>query len=1083
MLTRLRRSVAACLAAALLVGGFGAPAFAQSSEHTGIITITVKNDAGTAPLQDARVFLLGPSVASALTTRSGIVKYTDVAIGIYRVRVNKPGYRTSTSSAFELLGNKEVDVNVSLGSASAAPVASTASGSDDNSVKVIGRVAARVTVSTHDVDQNSAVRKISDSLTDALNTLAGVDVTQSSNDPDSPQTISLHGHDESQTSVTLDGIPLSAPGTAANLRGINTDLFGGAGASFGARAGALGGGVNFTTLQPTQTWQTRFAASDGSFDKYNWSIGETGSLGKLGIAVLTTKRGGNNPLTFQNYLDQSGLTYPHGGESTNAGEFIKLRYGLTDNTTLNLTALTNNQATASLCTQYTGPVPCGIGPNNTTAGKFQFVYGSIQSLVGQVAVQATGYINASYNLQNQVNRFIDHCVGQALACPLAAPFSTDVHNITRGIAAQATISKDNHTITLNATTFAAQTHFAPLVTSGTSAFVFPSTNAVSAATYALNDSIKINNRVSVGPTLSLASTTGAGSSILAGFSGTWRPNDADNISVSASFGSSQPSPTTPRNYSDPQSARVSCPGDTASISGPGDTASHQSALDYSASWAHQWKYGNFSVDFYRQSQSGQLVNATIAAAAGGVPTFITDAVQTYFQTVCPMSLPATVYVNQAVGGTNRLYQGYDISARLALGKDVTLIPSYSTNSSVYTATNPLFAGGVGSTLILNSQLYGRPLHKGNVTLSAYNPPSSIELIANAQYVGVNNSQHIAPYVNVSFGITHPFGIGNLTLFETNAFNTETGLFSTLNGAYPQPLNGGGVLLVPANPLPPRTIQLSYSFNTGAKPGAGLARVPGARGAAGRQAAQAAPGASPGPRGPGLGFGELKFVAPPDGTDPLAPDTTRAECTAELQPLARTALAQLGAAGAAYAAGTTPLPAVTGVSVTPHGDPKGAWYFALGPDIPRALFPRPPGANGGGNGQRAQRAGPPPGAGGPGGPGFQPQITVAPNANAPRAAVTPSPELIAALVPFRALVSCSYASVLTPDDAKARGFEIAPPGQPRPSPTATPSPASGAPAAPRNPRGAGFINYAKSPGLFVVRLPELGTGGGSVKQTK
>ena len=167
-----------------------------------------------------------------------------------------------------------------------------------------------MTVSTHDVDEDSAVRRISDSLADALNTLAGVDVTQSSNDPDSPQTISLHGHDESQTAVTLDGIPLSAPGTAANLRGINTDLFTGASASFGARAGALGGGVNFTTLQPTQTWQYRLSAADGSFDKYNWSVGVTGSVGKLGIAALTTKRGGNNPLTFQDYLDASGLDLP-----------------------------------------------------------------------------------------------------------------------------------------------------------------------------------------------------------------------------------------------------------------------------------------------------------------------------------------------------------------------------------------------------------------------------------------------------------------------------------------------------------------------------------------------------------------------------------------------------------------------------------------------------------------------------------------------------------------------------------------------------------------------------------------------------
>ena len=1087
-MTPLRRLFAACVAFTLLLSTSGVPAFAQSSENTGIISITVKGPDGAALLADARVFLLGPSVASALTTRSGIVKYTDVASGIYRVRVNKPGYRTSTSSAFELLGNKEVDVNVSLASsAAAAPAASTASDNDDSGVKVIGRVVARVTVSTHDVDQNTAVRKISDSLTDALNTLAGVDVTQSSNDPDSPQTISLHGHDESQTAVTLDGIPLSAPGTAANLRGINTDLFGGASASFGARAGALGGGVNFTTLQPTQTWQTRFSASDGSFDKYNWSLGETGSLGKLGIAVLTTKRGGNNPLTFQDYRDQSGFTYPHGGESTNAGEFIKLRYGLTDNTTLNLTALTNNQATASLCTQFTGPVPCGIGPNNGSTGKFEFAYGSVQSLVGQVAVQVTGYVNSNYNLSNQINRFIDQCVGQAVPCPLAEPFATDSQSIARGVAAQATITKDNHTITLNATTFGSQTTFTPLVTSGSSNFVLASTNGVSAATYALNDSIKINNRVSVGPTLSLASTTGAGSSVLAGFSGSWRPNDNDNISLSASVGSSQPAPTQPRNYSDPQSARVSCPGDTAQISGPGDTASHQSAVDYSASWAHQWRGGNFSVDVYRQSQAGQLVNATITAAAAGVPSFITDAVQQYFSTACPMSLPAAIYVNQSVGGTNRLYQGYDISARIALGKDVSMIPSYSTNLSTYTQTNPLFSGTVGSTLILNSQLYGRPIHKGNITFDAFNPPSGLEFIANAQYAGVNNSQHIAPYVNVSFGVTHAFGIGNLTLFETNAFNTETGLFSTLSGAYPQPLNGGGYLLTSANPLPPRTIQLSYSFNTGAKSGAGFARVPGARGAAGRQTAQA--GASPAPnatpRGPGLGFGALKFVPPPAGADPLTPDLTRTECTADLQPLARTALSQLAAAGAAYAAGTTPLPVVTGVSVTPHGDPAGAWYLALGPDIPRSLFPARREGAGGGNAQRAPRAGPPPGEGGPGGgPGFQPQVTVVPNNAAPRAVFTPSPELIAALQPFRALVSCSYASVLSPDDAKARGFDIQAPGVPGARPSPAPSPAPGASAAPRrNPAGAGFVNYAKSPGLFVVRVPDLGTGGGSVNQTK
>jgi hypothetical protein len=1089
MMTRLRRIFAACLAAACLLGGLSAAALAQSSENTGIIQITVKSADSSALLSNARVFLLGPSVASALTTRSGIVKYTDVASGIYRVRVNKPGFRNSTSSSFELLGNKEVDVDVMLGSNDSAQTA-TSDGSD-NGMKIIGRVTARVTVSTHDVDDDSAVRRISDSLVDALNTVAGVDVTQSSNDPDSPQTISLHGHDESQTAVTLDGIPLSAPGTAANLRGINTDLFTGASASFGARAGALGGGVNFTTLQPTQTWQYRLSAADGSFDKYNWSLGATGSVGKLGIAVLSTKRGGNNPLTFQQYLDQSGIDYAHGGESSNTGEFLKLRYGLTDNTTLVLTALENNQAISSLCTQDTGTLPCGIGPGNGSTSKYQFVYGTVQSLVGQVAVQATGYISSQDGVSNDLNRTIDECVGALVPCPVAEPFATGTDSLTRGIATQGTISKDNHTITLNATTFSAQTTFNPLVTSGTSSLVTGSINGVSASTYALQDSIKVSNRVTVGPTLSLASTTGAGTSVLAGFSGDWRPTDSDDITLSASLGSSQPAPQVVRSFSDPQSARVNCAGGTAQISGPGDQATAQSAIDYELGWTHQWKFGYLTTDAYRQTQAGQLVTASLPAAAGGVPPDIFSAVQQYYAAVCPTALaPGSVYVSEPVNGTDRLYQGYDISARLSLGKDVTAIPSYSTNISQYTAADPVFTGP-GSTLILNSQIYGRPIHKGNLTLDAFHPPSNLEFIVNAQYVGVNNSQHLAPYVNFSFGITHPFGIGMLTLFETNAFNNQTALFSTINGAQPQPLVGGSFLLVAANPLPPRTYQISYSINTGARKGAGYAT--GAR-KGGALRAQAESAASPAPnatRGAGgfigaLGFGQLHFVPPPFSTSTLAVATSRPECTADLQPLATTALAQLGAAATAYAAGTTPLPEVTGVSVTPHGDRSGAWYFGIGPNIPRELFPRPPGGGAGGNnGPRPPRPG---GFGGGGGPPptFQSQITVAPNANAnasPRPVLTPSPALIAALQPFKALISCAYATVLTPDDAKTRGFDIPAPGVPGVRPSPPPSPAPGASPAPRNPRGggAGFIQYAPSPGFFVVRVPDLGTGGGSVKQ--
>ncbi len=817
------RVSAVMLAFALLFGAFG-PAGAQSSSDTGIIQITVKDAAAQAALRDARVFLLGPTVASALTTVSGIVKYTDVPSGIYRVRVSKSGYAGVVSSAFEVLGNKQVDVAVDLGVQRPAADAAASGGATTNTsgLKVIGSVRARVTVTTTDVDDSSAVRRISDSLTDALSTIGGVDVTQDSNDPNAPQTISLRGQDESQTAVTLDGIPLSAPGAAANLRSINTDLFSGAGVSFGSQAGALGGSVNFRTLQPTQTWQTKFASSYGTFDKYNYQIGETGSIGKLGIALLHTKRAGNNALTFQDYTDQSGLDYAHGGESANIGDFLKLRYGLGDNTTLMFTALQNNQSNSALCTQFVTPLPCGIGPDNGNTGKFQFMYGTVQSLVGQTAISLTGYVNDNRSLTDDLNRYIAPTGGGA---PQLSPFESQSSTFARGLAASATLTRDRHTFTLTGSTYAGITTSTPLV--DPRGFVTPSSYGTASRQVQLSDTFKVNDKLSLGPNVSYAGTTGAGSSLLAGLTGSWRPTGADTYSASVSLGSSQPANGIVRSYSDPQSARVNCYAQTAQVSGPGDQPSHQSASTYDVSWTHQWAHGQFSLDTYRNTQAGQLVGAQVTADSLGLdnpfnPYF--SAVTGYFSTVCPGFGTPTVYVQQQIGGTTRVYQGFTATGRIGIGRNVVVIPSYTTTSAVVTAADPRYTG-LDSTLILDSQIPGRPLHSGNLTIDAFQPWSGMELLANAHYVGANNNQRIAPYTLVNLGLSHKLGIGQLTVFASNLFDTESGSFSTLQYAQPIALSGGGQLLQAATPNAPRQYNVSFSFNTGARSGAGYSRGP------------------------------------------------------------------------------------------------------------------------------------------------------------------------------------------------------------------------------------------------------------------
>jgi TonB-dependent Receptor Plug Domain len=1102
-----RRWLATALALAFVVGTL-VPAGAQSSSDTGIVQITVKDAAAQANLADARVFLVGPTVASALTAKSGIVKYTDVPSGLYRVRVSKSGFAGVVSGQFEVLGNKQVDVDVDLGVRQQPSGQQATTTTSDSGLKVIGTVRARVTVTTTDVDENSAVRKISDSLTDALSTIGGVDVTQGSNDPNAPQTISLRGHDESQTAVTLDGIPLSAPGSAADLRKINTDLFSGAGVSFGAQAGSLGGSVNFRTLQPTQTWQTKFATSYGTFDRYSYSIGETGSIGKLGIAVLHTKRAGNSPLTFQDYVDQSGIDYAHGGESANIGDFLKLRYPVNDRTTVMATMLQNNQASSSLCTQDVTPLPCGIGPGNSNSGKFQFGYATVQSLIGDTAVTVTGYVNNNTSFTNDLNRTIFECPQQpptpgCVSVPISSPFSSTNGSFARGLAASATLTRDKHTFTLTGSTYAGITTFTPLVNPPTLVngqlvtFSQPSTFATASRTIQFSDQYKVNDKLALGPNISYAGTTGAGSSILAGMSANWRPTAADTYNASISFGSSQPANGLVRSYPDPTSARVNCFAGSAVINAPGDLPSHQSAANYDLSWTHQWSHGQFSLNAYRQTQGGQLVGAQVTAESAGLPGDLMTGVGTYFGNVCGVGTPLSqIYANEQIGGTTRLYQGYTANANLALGKNVVLIPSYTTSTAEVTAANLRYVG-LDSTLVLDSQLPGRPVHSANVTLDGLYSPAGLEIVANAHYVGPNNNQFIAPYTLVNVGLSHALGMGRITVFASNLFNTESGNFSTLQYAQPIALSGGGYLLQAARPNAPRSYTVSYSVNTGARPGAGFSR--GARGTA----TTAAAAGTPGQQARGLGFGQLKFIPPPAGVDPLSLATSRPECTADLQPAAQKVLAQIGAAATAFAAGK-PLPEVDGLVVTPHGDAAGTWWLGLGPKIPDGVFaarraaaggqdgggPRPPGSPGGPGGEEG-------GPGGPGGPppgGFQPRVTVAPRTGgSPRPDFSPPPELIAALAPLRAAASCAYGTTLTPAEAKAKGYDVAvgvnvAGPRPSPGPSAVPAPstvpgASPAPGASPGPRR-GFgspLNYAPGIGIFVVRAPDLGTGGGSVRQ--
>jgi hypothetical protein len=1048
-----------------------APVSAQYSDDTGIITINVVDAATKKPLQDASITLYsGASQARSLTNKSGVVKYTDVPTGIYQIRVTKGGFSTSQSPRFEVLGNKEVELDINMGTqlARIGTTTATTATTDASGMTIIGVAQAKVTVNTRDVDQDSAVRRISDSLVDALSKIAGVDVTVASNDPDAAQTISLNGHDESQTAVTLDGIPLGAPGSAVNLRNFNSGLFAGASVNTTAQAGSLGGSVNFRTLNPTLTWVSRFAVDYGSFDKFDYSIGETGSIGKLGIAIVHSTSESNNPLTFATFTDQSGLTYPHAGESTNVGSLLKFRYALGDKTTAIFTMTQNNNGVSSLCTQDVTLLPCGIGPGNTTANVSQLANATIQSLIGETTVSLTDFIQSSNGFQNDALRTVDGTV---------IPLVSNNQNVARGVAFLATINQHKSTWTLNGSTYNSTTNFNPIINS--SPFVVASTFSTSSLSAQLADQYKMNDRLTIGPTASIAQVTGSGGpSLLGGFAFQWRPIGTETFTGSASVGSSQSGAGQVRTLSDPANARFNCAAGTANVSGPGDLPGPQSAVSYDTSWTHVWKFGQFRLDLFRQTQADQLINAQIVATSLGFNSSspYIQALNGFYQTptTCGAGAvldPNNVYVSEPIGDMTRQYQGLTFQGRIALGPHLVMQPAYSVNSAIVTGADQRLAS-LNSTTIIGSQISGRPLHRGNITFDGDLPHLGLELLSNVNYVGPNNSQHLDPYVLVTLGATHQLGQGRLGFVVANLFNTESGTLSNLTFAQPIETSGGNQLFVAANPNPPRRYSLNYTFNTGARSGAGGARQSRTAAAAAAASSAAALAGQGTAQQRARGLGAFQPYPPPDGVDPLSVADKRDSCKPEDATIAAPVLAELKAAVEAYKAGK-PIPEMEGLRLIPHGAATSPMlYFEVTANVPQQ-----PGQNGqaGANGARGGRGG---GGGfggggapgGPGGPGGAPgegqpppivpngPITVDPRprpTGSPGPRPTQNPVTVAAFQKFRATISCAYFSVLTQDDAKAKGFAEF--------------------------RGRASLAYAPGIGLFAVRPPELGTGGGSLKK--
>lgn len=903
-----------------------APA-ARAQSDTGEIWITVQ-DAGTkAPVILARVLLDGPVVTSEFTGNDGKVHFVDVPDGIYRARVFARGFQAVTSSNFEVTNGRSVTVAVDLAQ-SQAPLRTIAS--------VVAKSTA--TVTTTAISQNSAQRKLSDTLADALGKLSGVNVTTSSNDSDATQTVSLEGQDASQTATSVNGIPLNAPGTSANLRGINSDLFTGANVSFGPQTGGFGGGVGFSTLQPTLSWQSEFSLSAGSNGKNNYLAAESGSLGKLGFAFTHTFRAVPSLLDGMTFLDASGLNYSHNGDRNSSGTLLNLRYQLTDAQTISSLYLHSTNSANLVCTQFTGPVPCGFGPDNTTNTSFDLYSLSDNALIGNTQVQASFFGTRMNSTNDLLNRFVGG---------IASPTGTQSTNYSNGFSVNATLpARDRHTISINAVTQNSRNTFTPLVSSA-APYTFAG-QAISNSSLTINDSIRANPKLRFNDSIGISHSNVSPATLLLGFSTNWQPTTSDTFQFSYNIGGAGARSGRQGVLSDPAQLRFDCSGNVAFGSAPGDNSTASSSTSARLSYTHKLNNGLVSAQVYRMSQNGVVlpvdVNGSALTGSGLFPPGYFGVAHNTFVNECGVPVgtpfgPQNTYFSTPISGVQRVYEGFHLNGFFTLG-NVVLEPFYDTQVAKANSTDPRFANPFAIT-IPGAQLPNVPLHRAGLTVD-YKPPRSVfEWLVNANYTSSNNSQNLPAYTTVDAGVNYQTSRGALTFAASNIFNTYGGVFSTPQGAVPYVTENGAVIPTVARPNTPRQYAVTYTvrFGQNVAPSASSSNL----------ASVVGGGEGGGNRGPGGGafFRQLTQLPQAPPANPFAVNSAFPACDADAQKIVQPMLAALktytsqieaSKTSAGYPATAPPPPALpAGVTVQYH--PLGATY-ALSVSTTKTAMLRP-----------------------------------------------------------------------------------------------------------------------------------------------
>jgi hypothetical protein len=774
----LRRSVrglprAACPLLAVALALTSAVLPARAATDASDVVVEAVDVSGGAPIGLARVILQGEAGTVGYTDAQGRARFESVATGSYRAQVAKRGYTPARSPLFEVAANRTTTIRVRL---------------QRTGLKQIGSVSVSSSPArtSREVGQDDALRFLDGSLRDALGDLPGLTT--------SGDGVMIDGNDASQTGTSIDGVSIPGAGGAFGDRGINADLFGSATASSSATSGALGGSVGFRTLQPTLFAQQQATLQFGSNEASAALFVARGSVRNLGYVFEHAARGRTSPFTGLDFTDETGLTYRHDGDSFASGDLAKVRWSPSIAQTLTLTGMTTNVQTGQVCAQLTALFPCGFGPH-----AFGHTHGSLVTLsenatIGATSVTLGGFANASHSSLDEPR----NALGGS-----PSPVNDELRSSARGLQFGVQLpSGDRHDLSLSAQTYGLTLNDRETNVDGR--FALAQSTTFHAAS--LVDRIRPNQRLTLTARAGINGSNG-GTAFTTALDVRWQPATAVAYDVAASTGDagagialSGPA------FPDPRSLTFDCAAGLAYGNVPSTNAARQRSSSLRASVERSGKRGRVALTAWSAHLTGAPVFSALDGSAIGLSPGYAQAAGAFASSpfVCGANaINALAFTSfQPADQTSR---GATLAGTLEAGS--ALFAGYATVQSRFvTSATP-------STLALTpagAQVPGAPLHRAGIVATA-KLGRVVDALANVSYTAANNPSRLPAYTLFNAGLAMPLREGSLAIVGTNLGNRFARPFEP---ALALSRAGGVPLVLPATPLAPRAVALTYTVRVG-----------------------------------------------------------------------------------------------------------------------------------------------------------------------------------------------------------------------------------------------------------------------------